>query len=157
MPTARITTIWRDIEGKQMTVPLYFDTGDVSTVALAQTAFTAYETLLHAMSGNAIIGAEVCFGLTPAGTENPDAGYYLNSGAWAGFENSDTVGDGLYIPGILNSKVVGGVLDSGDADVAAFITAATGGGTPPPLSSRGSASLWASFVRGFQTTRKLRR
>lgn len=157
MPTARITTLWQDIENKRMTIPIYFDTGDVSTVALAQTAFSAYETLLHAMSGAAIVGAEVCFGLNVAGTENPDPGYYLNSGAWAGFENSDTVGDGLYIPSILNSKVVGGVLDSSDADVAAFISEATGNGTAPPLSSRGSAALWAAFVRGYQTTRKLRR
>lgn len=155
MPTARITTKWQDTEGRQTTVPLYFDSGDVSTVALAQTAFSTYETLLHAMSGNAIIDAEVCFALTPALTESPDAGYNVRSGAYASFENSDTIADGIYIPGVLESKMIAGILDFVDSDVAAFIAEAISGTIP--LSSRGSASKFALFRRGFETVRKLSR
>lgn len=155
MPTARISTLWQDTEGRQVSIPLYFDTGDVSTLALAQTAFNAWETVLEALSGNAIVGAEVCFALTHSTAESPDSGYNVRSGAYASFMNSDSQADGLYIPGILEAKMIEGILDPTDADVAAFITAATTG--TYPLSTRGSASLWTTFRRGFETVRKLSR
>lgn len=155
MASVRISTKWRDTEGREVSVPLYFDTGDVSTVALAQTAYTTYELLLQALSGNALFEAEVCFPLVSTGAGSPDSGYNVRSGAYASFMNSDSQADGLYIPGILESKMINGILDIAETDVAAFITEAISGAIP--LSTRGSGSKWSSIIRGFETVRKLRR
>ena len=155
MPTVRVTTVWEDIEGARISVPLYFDTGDVSTVALAQTAFTTYEALMLAMSGSSIVSAEACFGLNVSGAQNPDNGYNNRSGAFLSFVNSDTIGDGLYIPAMLDDKLSGGIVDESDTQVAAFINEALNGTIP--LSSRGSASLWLAYKIGKETIRKIKR
>jgi hypothetical protein len=148
---------WRDVEGKssQLVVPMYFDAADVPTLADAQTTFTKYETLLHALSGCVIAEAEVVFPLTLAGTESPDAGYRTRTGATLSFINSDEQGDSIYVPGILDDKIIDGIVDSSDSDVADFITEATGGGTTDPLSTRGSGSLWTDYEGGKQTNRKV--
>lgn len=156
--SVRITTKWRDAEGSEKTLPLYFDPGDVSTVAIAQTVFTGYETLLHAVSGAAIVGAEVCFGLTPALTENPDAGYSVYNGAYLSFENSDNRGDGFYLPAVLQGKIANELLIPSDSDVAALIDVILNGtGGLAPLSTFGSNSLWQIFKIGRQVVRKISR
>lgn len=152
MPTVRITTIWEDSEGRRQSVPLYFDSLDITTLASAQTAYVAYETLMLAISGASIVEAEVTFGIAVAGGQTPDSGYNVRSGAYLSFENSDDVGDGLYLPAILENDIANGVVNPDDADVAAFIAQATSGS--PPLSTRGSASLWSDFIRGRETVRK---
>lgn len=157
MATVKISTTWEDAEGDQKTIPWYFDSGDLTTIALAQTAFTGYETLMHAISGNAIVAAEVCFGLNVAGTQNPTAAYNVHSGAYMSFTDSDDVGQGVYVPGVLDSKLVNRVLNAADSDVAALITAMTGGGALDPFSSRGSASLWAAYNIGRRVVRKVTR
>lgn len=155
MPTVLISTVWEDTEGARISVPLYFDAADITTLALAQTALTAYEPLLHAVSGNAIVEAKVSFNLNVAGTETPDAGYRVDAGATLGFTDSDQVGQSLYLPGILEDKIVNGIVAADDTDVLALINYITGG--TYPLSSRGSASLWANYRIGRATVRKIRR
>jgi hypothetical protein len=159
MPTVRITPTWEDLEGQRINTPLYFDSGDVPTLLSAQTIFSGYELLLQAVSGAKLVEAEVCFGLTATGAGGALAGYNVRSGAWAGFENSAGQGDGLYIPGVLNTMMINGVLDSEAPDVADLIDAIIGTTSDPtePLSSRNSAILWTAFKRGYQTVRKLRR
>jgi hypothetical protein len=134
---------------------LYFDAGDITTIANAQSAYTAYETLMQALSGNIIVGAEVCFALNLAGGESADAGYRVDAGATLGFTDSDAVGQSLYIPGILEAKITNGIVSASDTDVAALLTYISSGAFP--LSSRGSASLWAAYRIGRATVRKLRR
>jgi len=156
--TAKISFHWVDGEGTTsgMTTPLHFDLGDVATLAEAQAQATLYETALHAVSGCAIDRMEVTFGLSAAGTESPDAGYRTRTGATLSFLDSDGVGQSIYIPGILDDKILDGVVDSSDTEVAALINAILGnvGGTDP-VSSRGSASAFDSYVGGKQSNRKV--
>lgn len=156
MPTTRITTFWEDSEGHVMPIPIFFDTGDVSTVALAQATYDAFDSLLQAVSGSALVAAEVCFGLnvTPG---SPAAGSRNDAGAYLSFLNSVGSADGLYIPGFLGSKISNGVVNDGDADVAALITEVTGAGAADPFSTRNVAALWAAYRIGRQVVRKIKR
>jgi len=156
MPTTRVTLFWEDSEGHTMPVPVFFDTGDISTVALAQTAVDLFDSLFQAVSGSHLKGAEVCFGLNAiAGA--PAAGSRNDAGAYLSFQNSVGSADGLYIPGFLTSKISNGVVSDADADVAALITEITGGGAADPLSTRNVAALWAAYRVGKQVVRKLKR
>lgn len=157
MPTVRISMVWEDAEGRQISTPVHFDSTDLTTLAIAQSTYTAYEALLQALSGAALVSAEVCFPLTATGAGSPTAGYNVRSGGWLGFQNSDGQGDGLYLPALLDAKMDQGKVISTDTDVAAFVTEAIGGGTVDPISTRGSGSLWGAFVRGYETVRKLSR
>lgn len=148
---------WQDNEGRTKSTPMYFDSNDITTLALAQTAYTGYEALLAALSGCALVEAEVCFPLAVSGAQNPDAGYNVNTGAILGFRDSDGIGQSMYIPGILEDKVIANVVDDEDGDITALVTEATNNGTLLPWSSRGSASLWAIYRGGKFAARKVLR
>lgn len=158
MATTAISIKWRDVEGLEITDVLYFDSGDVGTVALAQTQLTAYEALLEDISGCIIVEANVTFGLTVSTVETADVGYSVRSGAYFSYRNSDTVGDGIYIPGILGGFISDDVVNDAATEVAAFIAATlgTGAGGEEPLSTRGSASLWTLFRGGKGASRKVK-
>jgi len=152
-----ISLIWQDVEGNRIPSQLYFDSTDVATVALAATQLTKYEPLLEAMSGCAIVEASVTFPLTADTNENPDGGYSVRAGAYLSFRDSDGVGQGIYLPGILGDKISNDAVDDSDSDVSAFVDAATGNGTDgeEPLSTRGSASIWSTWRGGRGASRKV--
>lgn len=158
MATTAISIKWRDVEGKEITEVLYFDTGDVGTVAQAQTQLTAYETLLEDISGCIIVEANVTFGLTVSTTETADVGYSVRSGAYMSYKDSDNVGQGIYVPGILGAFIVNDIVVASATEVAAFIAATlgTGAGGEEPLSTRGSSALWTTFLRGKGASRKVK-
>lgn len=158
MATTAISIKWRDVEGKEITEVLYFDVADVATVAAAQTQLTAYEALLEDVSGCVIVEANVTFGLTVSTVETPDVGYSVRSGAYLSYKDSDNVGQGLYIPGILGGFIVNDIVVETATEVAALIAATLGSGVggEEPLSSRGSAALWSDFIKGKGTSRKVK-
>ena len=156
--STRMNFTWRDKEGKssQLTVAVYFDNADITSIADAQATFTAYETLLHACSGCHIVAGEVIFPMTTADVENPDDGYNTRSGAILQFKDSNGVGQSLYIPGVLQDKIVNGVIDENDGDITALVNEIIANpGTTDPLSTRGSDSKWSTFEGGRQANRKV--
>lgn len=158
MPTVRVSVKWRDVEGKtsQISEPLYFDVADVATLAEAQATFTQYEGLLGAVSGCAIVEAEVTFPLTVSLAQAADPGYRTRTGATLSFVDSDGVGQSLYIPGILDDKIANGVVDETDGDIVPLINEIIGNpGVTDPLSTRGSAAKFATFEGGRQSNRKV--
>jgi len=158
MATTAISIKFRDIEGKEVTEVLFFDSGDVGTVALAQAQLAKYETLLEAVSGLPIVEANVTFGLTVDTGQSPDAGYSVRAGARLSFLNSDTVSDSLYVPGFLQGKMSNDIVNDADAQVLALINAIKGDGADgeEPLSTRGSGALWATYRGGKGTSRKVK-
>jgi len=156
--TTMISVVFEDVEGLRWREPIYFDVGDVDTVAKAQTQLGKYETLLENLSGCAIVEAQVTFNLTVDTGQSPDVGYSIRSGAYLSFRNSDSVGDGIYIPGILGNKISNDVIIDSETNVAAFIAAASGSGanSEEPLSTRGSGSLWATYLKGKGASRKVK-
>jgi hypothetical protein len=156
MPTTQISFRWTDTENDHIRETLDFDTGDVPTVAEAQEQATKYELLMEAMSGCKIDEISVTFPLTVSSAEAADSGYSVYSGATLSFQNSDGVGDSVYIPGILEAKIANKIVIDSDTEVAEFIDAATGSGanTEEPVSTRGSAALWTLYKKGKRATRK---
>lgn len=158
MPTTLISVTWVDAEGDKITVPTYWDSTDVATVADAQAVITGLEGLLENVAGPVILSAEVKFPLTASQVENADSGYSVFSGATLSFRNSDGVGDQLYIPGILQSQIADQVVIPSTTEMAALIAAlstSTGvGANAARISSRGSGSLWNAYVKGKRSTRK---
>lgn len=153
--TRTISLTWEDSEGNQKSFPLYFDSADITTIAEADTLAGEYATLLAAVSGCIVVDAKIEWALTVPAPGTADGGYFLNSGAYLSFEDANEVQSGIYIPGMLNANIVGEVVNPDATGVAALITAATGGGTTEPLSTRGSGAQFASYVRGFLTQRKI--
>lgn len=160
MATVSISLKFIDNEGDFISVPTYWDVGDIATIAEAQAALAGLEPLVEALIGVSLDSAEVVFPLDIASVQNPVAGYSVWKGARLAFQNAYGSGDGIYIPGILESKIANKIVAANDADVAAFIEAAstaTGfGANAARISSRNSASLWDTYVRGYTTTRKAR-
>ena len=158
MPTVRMSLTFQDVEGSKKTIPLYFDSADITTLAIAQTVYTIYETALHAVTGAAIVNAEVCFGLNLSNAETPDAGYSVYNGAYMSFDDSDDVGQGIYVPAMLQGKMANELVIPTDTQVAALIDLILNGtGGAEPLSSRGSAALWTAYKIGRQVVRKVTR
>jgi hypothetical protein len=159
MATTAISVKWRDVEGLEKTEVLFFDVSDVDTVAKAQTQLTKYELLLEDISGAVIVEANVTFGLTVSAVATPDVGYSVRAGAYLSFQNSDNVGDGIYIPAVLNGFMTDDVLNDDDTEPAALIAAMLGTGSDgeEPLSTRGSASLWTAFRGGKGASRKVKK
>lgn len=158
MATTKISVKWRDAEGKEVTEQMYFDVGDVATVAAAQTQLTAYEALLEDVSGCIIVEANVEFPLAVSTVEIADVGYNVRSGVWIAYRNSDGVGDGLYVPGILDGMTSEDKLDRGVSEVNLLLNAIEGTGinSEERLSTRGSASLWATYRGGKRVSRKVK-
>jgi len=158
MATTAISIKWRDVEGLEKTEVLFFDSGDVATVAEAQAQITAYEALLEDVSGCIIVEANATFGLTVSAVETADVGYSVRAGAYLSFVNSDNVGDGMYIPGILNGFMSDDVLNDAATEPAALIAAMLGSGVggEEPLSTRGSAALWTTYRGGKGASRKVK-
>lgn len=156
MPTTQISFRWTDTENDHIREVLDFDSADVPTVAEAQEQATKYELLMEALSGCKIDEISVTFPLTASTAESADSGYSVYAGATLSFQNSDGIGDSVYIPGILEAKIANKVVIDSDAEVDEFIQAATGNGanTEEPVSSRGSGSLWALYKKGKRATRK---
>lgn len=159
MPTVLISPVFTDVEGNTYSVPLHFATADITTLVLAQSNFNSYETALENVSGCAITAASVTFPLTVDGGQSPDNGYNTRSGATLSFEDTDTVGESLYIPGVLDTKLINNIIDAADTDVAALIDHITNADSPSPhgLATRGSAALWTTYKIGRASIRKVRR
>jgi hypothetical protein len=158
MATVGISIVWQDVEGLRFADRLDFDAGDIPTLIVAQAQLVLYEGLLENVSGGAIVEASVTFPLTVSASESPDAGYSVRSGAYLSFKDSDSVGQGLYIPCILGDKIIDDVVDADDTEMAALIDGILGNtsGTKP-LSSRGSGSLYASYRGGKGASRKVKK
>lgn len=158
MATVRMSVTYEDAEGDRVTQALHWDSADVTTVAEAQDAFTDFETLIHDVTGGAIVDAEVSFPLTIAGTETPDAGYSVFSGATLSFRDSDGNGQSLYVPAILQSQIAGQVVNDvatpGMLEFLADVETNGFGTGGHRLSSRGSGALWNTFLTGKRSTRK---
>lgn len=159
MPTTAISIVWEDVEGKKKSEVLFFDAGDVATVADAQTQLTAYETLLQNVSGCVISHASVSFPLTVETVEQPDAGYDVRAGAYLGFRDSFGEPQGIYVPGILGGKIANDVVvdPAADEQIEDLVNAILGSGAngEEPLSSRNTASQWQSYRGGKGTSRKV--
>ena len=153
--TRTISFTWEDSEGNQKSFPLYFDSADITTIAEADTLAGIYAGLMAAISGCIVVDAKIDWALTVPAPGTADGGYFLNSGGYLSFKDSNEVQSGFYIPGILNANVVGKVVNPEATGVAALIDQATGVESAVPLSTRGSGALFAEYVRGFLTQRQL--
>jgi len=158
MASTAISLVWEDAEGKRYPTTINFDYTDVDTLAKAATQLSEYEPILEAMSGCVITEASVTFPLTADDVATPDVGYSVRAGAYLSFVDSDGVGQGIYIPGMLASKMANDVVNDGDSDVAAFIADALGEGVggEEPLSARGSGALFTTFRGGKGASRKVK-
>lgn len=150
-----ISFTWEDSEGNEKSFPLYFDSADITDIAEADTLAGIYAGLMAAVSGCIVTGASITWDLTVPAPGTADGGYFLNSGAYLSFEDSNEVQSGIYIPGMLNANIVGEVVNPDAAGVAALIAQATGVAAAIPLSTRGSGAQFAEYVRGFLTQRKI--
>lgn len=161
MATVVISFEITDAEGDSLTLATHWDTADVDTVAKAQDAATDFETLIQNVMGPVVTGIQVAFPLTHETVETADSGYSVYSGATISVRNSDDQGDSIYIPGILQSNIQNEVVvvASGTAmeDFVNALTTSDGFGTGSPasrISTRGSGSLWNTYVKGKRSTRK---
>lgn len=156
--TRMISFEWEDSEGNTKSFPLYFDSADITTIAAADVVAGIYAELMAAVSGCVITNASIQWDLTVPAPGSPDGGYFLNSGAYLSFEDSNEVGSGFYIPGILNANVVGKVVNPETAGMTALIEAVLGTSSEEgnePLSTRGSGAHFAEYVRGYLTQRQI--
>lgn len=154
--TRTISLLWQDSEGNEKWETLYFDSADITTIAEADTLAGEYAALMSTMSGCIVVDAKIEWSLTVPAPGTADGGYFLNSGAYLSFEDSNEVASGVYVPGMLNANMIGKVVNAEATGVAAFITAASGGaGASAPLSTRGSGAQFASYRRGFLTQRQI--
>lgn len=156
--TRSISFLWQDSEGNQKTETLYFDSADIVDIAGADTLAGLYAAAMAEISGCIVVDAWIEWKLTVPAPGTADGGYFLNSGAYLSFEDSNEVASGVYIPGILNENVVGEVVNPAATGVADFITLAIGNSVvagAEPLSTRGSGSQFATYRRGFLTQRKI--
>lgn len=158
MPTNRITFYFQDAEGDQISVPTYWDSTDVTTVAQAQDVVTDFEALIENCIGPVVYAATVEFGLTVSSVETPDDGYSVYSGATLSFKDSDTVGQSLYLPGILQSQIANEIViptaSPGMLEFLADVQTNGFGTGGHRISSRGSGALWNTYVIGKRSTRK---
>lgn len=157
MPTNRISVEWTDAEGDTLRVPTYWDAASLTTLAEADAAFQGFVTLVGATAGPAITKGYITFELTPASPESPDGGYSVYTGAYLSTRNSDGRGDGLYIPGILNSQISNKVVDLGTTQMIALKTAIESGGfgtNNARISTADSGSLWDVLLKGKRSNRK---
>lgn len=156
--TRMISFKWEDSEGNEKSFPLYFDSADITTIAEADTVAGIYAGLMSAVSGCIVTNASIEWDLTVPAPGTADGGYFLNSGAYLSFEDSNEVGSGFYLPGILNANIVGKVVNPEATGIAALIAAAIGTSVEEgsePLSTRGSGAQFAEYVRGYLTQRQI--
>lgn len=146
-------------EDRFVTMPIHYNESQVDTVAKAQAIATDFAPLFAAVSGCEIIGARADFPLTvpidPVGT---DSGYRVDAGATLSIYNASGRAHSLFVPGFLLSRIVNGVVDSSDADVAAFLAALTAGTgiTGGYGATDGNEIDLTSFRKGYISVRKTR-
>lgn len=153
----KVSIVFEDSEGIQTAYPWYIDPA-VATVADVQTGITALVNSLNTISGCFVAAASVEFPLTvPASAA--DSGYVNQSGAFMSFYNNAATprASAYYVPGLLLSKISGGVVESSDVDIAAFITGMVSGWGAGNMSMTDENYLDLTAYRvGKLTTRKTR-
>jgi hypothetical protein len=164
--TATVTTLisyrFRDGEGAETTEPHYYLGSEVNTVAEAQAIVTDMKDLMAAISGCAVVGAEVTFQLDMGTPDTDDPGYRVDAGGTLSFGNTagrSPSGSAKFIPGLLLSRMVAGVVNDGDADIMAFQDAVVnGGGITGTFTQTDSSGLkLQDSLGGHQSTRKTKR
>ena len=156
--TRMISFTWEDSEGNEKSFPLYFDSADITTIAEADNVAGIYAAAMAAISGCIVTNAKIEWDLTVPTPGTADGGYFLNSGVYLSFKDSNEVGSGFYVPGVLNANIVGRTLNPDATGVAALIAEALGTSeteNSEPLSTRGSGAHFAEYVRGQLTQREL--
>lgn len=161
MATVVISFEFVDKERQTISVPLHFDAGDIETLEKAQDVATTYITKLHGVSANRVQRDTVTFPLTsPAvdfGVAMPE-GYSVRAGATLSFRDSQNVGQSLYVPGVYDTQLIDGVVNSETTQMATLLDDAIGRDSSEngePLSAR-SGAKFSSYVQGRATTRKIR-
>lgn len=153
--TRSITLVWEDAEGNTHPETLYFDSADLTDLATAQAAVTDYATLMAAISGCIITDAHITWQLSVPTPGTADGGYFVTTGAYFSFKDSNEVAQGFYIPGVTNENMIGKIVNSEATGVEALIEAAIGNGVDvEPLSTRGSGAQFSEFRTGKQANRK---
>jgi hypothetical protein len=107
-----------------------------TTLAQAQGFLTGFAPLVDVIMGGVIVEASVSFPLTlPGGLKSSqDAGATVHRGGLFGYDNASLYKWSQYIPSLTPTLFVGDLVNVGDTDVAAYITAMESGitvsGTP---------------------------
>lgn len=118
----------RDSDGDTNSIPIYVDTG--LTVAEYQAMVTAFAPLLDTIVGSVLESASLTIDMNlPAGLKtDPVANIENQKGANLSFSAANSrYKHGMRIPGLLPTLFSGKSVNTGDADVAAFVQAILNG------------------------------
>lgn len=145
---ARISYIFRDDEGHEMSVPLY-SLNTVDTVAGAQALAATFVLAKGGASQSEIVRAVVEFDLPVIDADVVEAGSRNDAGATLTFRTGANRKHSIYIPAFPASLIINGVVDINNAettDLAAAIMASY-------LTPYGDTLV--ELIGGKQTVRKL--
>lgn len=108
-------------------VPVFLP--NATTLVQAQGFMTGFAPLVNAITGGVIVGAEVSFPLTlPGGLRTTaDAGATVHRGGLFGYDNPSPYKWSQYIPSLTPTLFIGDLVNVGDTDVGAYITAMESG------------------------------
>lgn len=142
-----------DNDGNSGTSQIFLPSG--ATVSELQTFSNSLAPLIDDVTAAVIDSATLTLALTLPGTlkANPIAGMYIAHGANFGFDAADTVyKHTIRIPAILETLLAGESVDTGDADVQAFVAGIVSGFGADQASDRYANDLTAliSAERSFR-------
>lgn len=144
-----------DGEERRYTIPFYFDTTEVTTLAIAQTLATELGALVDALIGGKVKTTVLTYPLTTAAF-TASAASRVDAGATLSFGNTTAKGSSVYVPSFENDFMIDGDVDATDADVIALvdaISAGTGLSNAVRLLDRNGIQL-SEFRHGKASVRK---
>jgi hypothetical protein len=157
MPTVRLSYRWRDDEGNTIVNGIYQDVSDFAEVADYQAEWGETRTVMEAISLCKVEAGWVEIPMVVGSPGTPAENSRVNTGATLSFRDSLGLPFGLYVPHLADAQISGKVVNQDSTEMAALKSKATGGGSLNPWSSRSSAALLTTYIRGYLTQRKIPR